>query len=109
MTRQIKNLVVLLLSLLCLLATSISPAHGDEQMEQKRRAEVGLRDGDTLEKSNAALAEGLLPRLAQLHGLEPARRDSARRGLPLADLVAVDHEHVGTRPGQLASHRESGE
>ena len=61
MTRQIKNLVVLLLSLLCLLATSISPAHGDEQMEQKRRAEVGLRGGDTLEKSNAALAEGLLP------------------------------------------------
>src|SRR5262249_59232827 len=31
------------------------------------------------------------------------------RGLALADLVAVDDENVGARPGQLARDGESGE
>ena len=36
-------------------------------------------------------------------------RDAAGRGLPLADLVAIDEQHVGARAGQLAGHSEPGE
>ena len=55
------------------------------------------------------LAEGLLERLLEPQRVEPAGRDPARRGLPLADLVAVDDEHVGAAAGQLARDRQAGE
>jgi hypothetical protein len=55
------------------------------------------------------LAERLLQRFLQGQRVQPGRRDSARRGLPLADLVAVDHHHVGAASRQLASHRETRE
>jgi uncharacterized protein DUF1329 len=42
-----------------LLAFAVS-ARAD-QLEEKRRAEVGLKAGDTMDKSSAALADGLLP------------------------------------------------
>ena len=55
------------------------------------------------------LAEGLLRGLLQGERVQPGGRDPARRGLPLADLVAVDHQHVGAAGGQLAGHGEPGE
>jgi hypothetical protein len=53
--------IVIAVSYVCLFALAIGVVRADEQMEQKRRAEVGLQAGDTIDKSNAALAEGLLP------------------------------------------------
>ncbi len=51
-----------------------------------------------------------LPRRAlQAQRVQPPGRDAAGRGLSLADLVAVDHEDVGARAGQLARDRQSGE
>ena len=55
------------------------------------------------------LAEGLLQRRREPQDLEPASRDPAGRGLPLADLVAVDHHHLGAGPGKLARDGQSRE
>ena len=46
---------------------------------------------------------------ADAHRLEPRRRDRAGAGLALADLVAVDDEHVGAAARQLARDRQPGE
>jgi hypothetical protein len=46
------------------------------------------------------------------HGLQPRRRRRAGRGGARADLVAVDHQHVGGRvgsDGELARHGQPGE
>ena len=40
---------------------------------------------------------------------QPLGRDAAGGGLALADLVAVDDQHVGAGAGQLARDRQSGE
>ena len=40
---------------------------------------------------------------------QPLGGDPAGGGLPLADLVAVDDQHVGAGPGQLPRHRQAGE
>ena len=52
----------------------------------------------------------LLPdRALDAHRVQPRRRRRAGGRRALADLVAVDHEHVGAAAGQLARHREAGE
>ena len=58
---------------------------------------------------NHKLAERLLQRFLEAQRVQPGSGNPARRGLPLADLVAVDHHHVGAGSGQLAGHRETRE
>ena len=55
------------------------------------------------------LVEGLLPSPRELERLQPTGRDPARGGLPLADLIAVEHEYLSARSGQLTRHREARE
>src|SRR3954471_20348134 len=55
------------------------------------------------------LGEGLLQRAAQPERVQPLGRDAARRGLALADLVAVDHEDAGAGRRELARHRQPAE
>ena len=55
------------------------------------------------------LVEGLAQRAAQLERVEPLGRDRARRGLALADLVAVDHQHARAGARELARDRQAGE
>ena len=45
----------------------------------------------------------------QVEVLEPLGGDAAGGRLALADLVAVDDQHVGAAPGQLSRHRQAGE
>jgi hypothetical protein len=44
-----------------LAAALAAPVFGDQVMEQKRQAEIGLKGGEVLSKDNWQLAEGLLP------------------------------------------------
>ena len=73
---------------------------------EARRAVRGVQD---------QLGEDLAVGAHQVERLEPPGRDPARRGLALADLVAVDHQDARggavalERSGELARHRESGE
>jgi hypothetical protein len=53
--------------------------------------------------------EALALGLDQAHRPQPLGRDAAGGGLPLADLVAVDDQNVGTGAGKLACHGQSGE
>src|SRR6185295_8918753 len=39
----------------------------------------------------------------------PLRRDAAGGGLALPDLVAIEHQDLGSRPGQLTGNGEAGE
>ena len=55
------------------------------------------------------LAEALALGVHQPERAQPVGRDAAGGGLPLADLVAVDDQHVGAGAGQLAGDREAGE
>ena len=55
------------------------------------------------------LVEALALRVHQPGDAQPVGRDAAGRGLPLADLVAVEEQDVGAGAGQLAGHREPGE
>ncbi len=55
------------------------------------------------------LVERLTMRGLQVHRVQPARRHRAGRGLSLADLVAVDHQHARAGAGQLARDRQAGE
>ena len=54
------------------------------------------------------LAERLAQGLLEAQRGQPRRRNAARRGLALADLVAVDDQNVGAAAGQLAGHGEPG-
>jgi hypothetical protein len=54
-------------------------------------------------------AEALALGLHQPQPAQPVGRDAAGGGLPLADLVAVDDQHVGAGARQLACDREPGE
>jgi hypothetical protein len=51
----------------------------------------------------------LLEGIGEPERVQPARRDPARRGLAFADLVAVDHQHVGTGTRELTGDRQAGE
>src|SRR4051794_35093175 len=51
----------------------------------------------------------LADRALDAHRLQPRGGRGAGAGLPLADLVAVDDEHVGAAAGQLARDRQPGE
>src|SRR5215211_3613754 len=53
--------------------------------------------------------ERLAHRPLEQESAQPAGRSRARRGLALADLVAVDHEHVGARGRELAGHGQPSE
>ena len=55
------------------------------------------------------LSERLLERLLEPQGVQPPRGDAARRRLALADLVAVDHQHLGAGPGELPGDGEARE
>ena len=58
-------------------------------------------------EGHARAAPGGSP--ADAHRVQPRRRRGAGRGGALADLVAVDHEHVGAGAGQLAGDGQPGE
>ena len=55
------------------------------------------------------LAERLADRPLEAQAPEPFGRRRAGRGLALADLVAVDHQHARARAGQLARDRQARE
>jgi hypothetical protein len=55
------------------------------------------------------LAELLPGGLLEPERPQPLGRDPARRGLPLADLVAIEHQQPRTGPGELAGDGEAGE
>ena len=91
----------------------------------KQRAEAPVVEGRERERQRPPVGGGppvagdpapdheLLERLAdgllEVEGLQPGRRDRARRRLPLADLVAVDDEHPGTAAGELTRGGQAGE
>ena len=70
-------------------------------VERRERPRQVVADG-RVRGVDDELAERLLERVLQAASPQPAGRDPARRGLALADLVAVDHHHVGAAAGQLA-------
>src|SRR5436305_3400332 len=53
--------------------------------------------------------ERLADRRLEAEVLQPVGGRGARAGLALADVVAVDDEHVGAAAGQLPRHREAPE
>jgi hypothetical protein len=55
------------------------------------------------------LAELLAKRVHQPELAQPGGRHRAGGGLPVADLVAVDDQHVGTGSRELAGDGEAGE
>jgi hypothetical protein len=55
------------------------------------------------------LVEALAQRVHQIERLQPQRGDPAGRGLALADLIAVDHEHPRAAAGELPRDRQSRE
>ena len=77
-------------------------------VERRPRPRQAVARGPVRRVEGHAL-ELLADRAADAHRLQPRRRDRAGAGLALADLVAVDDEHVGAAARQLAGDREPGE
>ena len=50
----------------------------------------------------------LLDRTGHADGLQPTRRTGAGRRLPLANLIAVNDEHVGAVASKLSRYGEPG-
>ena len=56
-----------------------------------------------------SVVEALALGVHQAERPQPVGRDPAGRGLALADLVAVEDQHVGAGAGQLAGDGQTGE
>jgi hypothetical protein len=89
------------------------PLSGQQSTQRpviERREGPGQAVADSrIRRVDYQLGERLLEGLLQLERPQPGRRDAARRGLALADLVAIDDHHVGPTAGQLAGDSEPGE
>ena len=69
----------------------------------------GQRARSTARRVDQQRVEGLPDRGLQTQVAQPFRGGRARRGLALADLVAIEHEHARARRAQLARDRQPGE
>src|SRR4051812_22153014 len=105
-TRAVDDLGGFELGLARLLPQQIAQLAVVEGGEGEGQRPAGARDRGRVHEQRV---EGLADRGLQTHVPEPFRRRRAGRGLTLADLVAIEHEHARARGTQFPRHSKPGE